>query len=211
MRREGRQHGFVRTYNDNYQKSGATDAHHVRKAPQKPTNQSRFTGKCGRPRCTGCHDLPVTKSRNKTKGAKKLRDVDVRVDHLMWRVKGGGHGLPELSGLSSSRLLGYLLDYGDHEIDCEDEEHAEGYGYVMSGEEGWGLDCEAGGDVIREEPRAAAAGDDEIREESIAAAGGFGDLEFGEGGIGGNEDGDEYDFVAVFQWESEEEEDWFLI
>ncbi|KAL4192993.1 hypothetical protein AMTRI_Chr06g197140 [Amborella trichopoda] len=106
------------------------DAQYLRKEPQKPTNQSRFTGKYGRPRCTG----------DKTKGAQKLRDVDVRVDHLMWRVKGGDHGLLELSRLSSSWPLGYLLDYDDHEIDCDDEEHAKGYGDLMAGQVRWGID-----------------------------------------------------------------------
>jgi len=41
------------------------------KVSSKPTNHSKFTGKCGTPRCTGCHFHPACKSKGKTKGSQK--------------------------------------------------------------------------------------------------------------------------------------------
>ncbi|KAG5088217.1 hypothetical protein JHK86_000829 [Glycine max] len=37
----------------------------------KPTNHSKFMGKCGKPCCPGCHLHPACKSKDKTKGTKK--------------------------------------------------------------------------------------------------------------------------------------------
>ncbi|QCE10865.1 uncharacterized protein LOC114185936 [Vigna unguiculata] len=90
MKREGRQHGMVRSYRilpsslnprpdtrivtrfDSLPTAGL-----FVKVSSKPTNHSKFTGKCGTPRCTGCHLHPACKSKGKTKGSQK---------HKLWRV-----------------------------------------------------------------------------------------------------------------------------
>ncbi|KAJ6424018.1 hypothetical protein OIU84_024903 [Salix udensis] len=46
------------------------------KVPSKPTNHSKFTGKCGKPRCTACHLLPSCKSKDKTKESHKVKSRD---------------------------------------------------------------------------------------------------------------------------------------
>ncbi|KAG0485836.1 hypothetical protein HPP92_009915 [Vanilla planifolia] len=82
MRREGRQHGKVLTTNISYlsEKPSSKQRSMLEapvlcgnfvKAPSKPTNRSRFTSRCSRPRCHLCHDHPVNKSRAKTKGMHK--------------------------------------------------------------------------------------------------------------------------------------------
>ncbi|GER47463.1 elongation factor G 2 [Striga asiatica] len=90
MRREGRPHGMVRTCpslsapcnpppNSRIlnQLSGPPTAGLFTKVPSRPTNHSKFTGKCGRPRCRACHVGPACKSRTKAKGAHKTRSAAV--------------------------------------------------------------------------------------------------------------------------------------
>ncbi|XP_022869827.1 uncharacterized protein LOC111389172 [Olea europaea var. sylvestris] len=84
MKREGRQHGTVRTtailppplrpVARHFNKLGSPPtAGMFTKVSSKPTNHSKFTSKCGRPRCNGCHIHPACKAKDKAKGAKKLR------------------------------------------------------------------------------------------------------------------------------------------
>ncbi|GMN42657.1 hypothetical protein TIFTF001_011862 [Ficus carica] len=94
MKREGRQHGMVRTYRIlptplnprpdtrfiNRFDSPATAGLFTR-VPSKPTNHSKFTGKCGQPRCNGCHMHPTCKAKDKTKGNQKQRSNDVVSNH----------------------------------------------------------------------------------------------------------------------------------
>ncbi|CAH1437744.1 unnamed protein product [Lactuca virosa] len=85
MKREGRQHGVVRSYmilpttlsQRKYVKTvdSASVAGMFTKVSRKPTNQSKFTGKCGKARCVGCHIHPATKSKDKAKGTMKLRSI----------------------------------------------------------------------------------------------------------------------------------------
>ncbi|MED6204162.1 hypothetical protein PIB30_006578 [Stylosanthes scabra] len=123
MKREGRQHGMVRTYmilpsplNPRPKTRVVTrfdsppTAGIYTKVSSKPTNHSKFTGKCGTPRCTGCHLHPACKSKDKTKGTQK--------DKHWWVMD-----QPDLnfSGSSATRMLDHLSDYGQ---DCtEDETH----------------------------------------------------------------------------------------
>ncbi|KAL1564272.1 hypothetical protein AAHA92_06638 [Salvia divinorum] len=76
MKREGRQHGIVKTYpviwssrprlrDPNRLNSACLFA----KVPTNPTNHSKFTGKCGRSMCRECHSNPASKA----KGAQRLR------------------------------------------------------------------------------------------------------------------------------------------
>jgi hypothetical protein len=69
------------------------------KVPSKPTNHSKFTGKCSKPRCTGCHMHPSCKSKDKTKGSHKVKSHD--------RVMTWGAAF-EFSGFSATAMLDHL-------------------------------------------------------------------------------------------------------
>jgi len=128
MKREGRQHGTVRINRNKLLRVAAAAADceetaigamELGKAPAKPTNASKTTGKCRRPRCAGCHYHPVTKARDKAKGAHKLHACDVALNHRLvsWRVVDGAGagslGIPgNYKGTSASSLLAYLAGSG---------------------------------------------------------------------------------------------------
>ncbi|KAL6619987.1 hypothetical protein ACP70R_035126 [Stipagrostis hirtigluma subsp. patula] len=99
------------------------------KAPAKPTNASRSTGKCRRPRCAGCHLHPVAKARDKAKGAHKLRACDVALNHRLvsWRVVDGGPagGVRDYKGASASAVLAYLAGSG-HSWHEDDDDGVDG-------------------------------------------------------------------------------------
>ncbi|XP_057984205.1 uncharacterized protein LOC131168632 [Malania oleifera] len=141
MRREGRQHGMVRTYRIlpaplnlrpeprfNRYDSPPTAGLFTR-APSKPTNHSKFTGKCGRPRCSGCHLHPACKSRDKSKGTHKLRSSDVVSNSRLvsWRVVDCRPG-SNFAGVSATGMLNLLgtdylddYDYDDDDADCVED------------------------------------------------------------------------------------------
>jgi hypothetical protein len=133
MKREGFQHGAGRVHRNKLLRIADGDAARAvgayARAPSKPTNASRSTGKCRRPRCGGCHEHPVTKARDKAKGAHKLRASDVALNHRLvsWRVVDGagscaaGTGIPDYKGASASAVLSYLAGGNSwHEEDDED-------------------------------------------------------------------------------------------
>ncbi|KAK9061686.1 hypothetical protein SSX86_018869 [Deinandra increscens subsp. villosa] len=109
MKREGRQHGVVRTHpilptplarQRRYVKTvdSASVAGLFTKVSRKPTNQSKFTGKCGTPRCLGCHTHPVCRSKDKAKGTMKLRSIgsdcpsgSSAIDALAYLARDGGY------------------------------------------------------------------------------------------------------------------------
>ncbi|KZV15160.1 hypothetical protein F511_30246 [Dorcoceras hygrometricum] len=127
MKREGRQHGMVRAYE---MLSSPGDSRPRRRminevtspptaglftrVPTKPTNHSKYTGKCGRPRCRGCHSHPVCKSMDKVKGARKIRST-----------LEGPQGL-KFYGFSACGVLSYLdlvdREYDDDHTDQQQEE-----------------------------------------------------------------------------------------
>ncbi|KAF3444518.1 hypothetical protein FNV43_RR14210 [Rhamnella rubrinervis] len=133
MKREGRQHGMVRTYHilpsplnprpstrfvidfDSPPTAGL-----FTKVSSKPTNHSKFTGKCGRPRCTGCHMHPTCKSKDKTKGTQKVKSNDVVSNHRLvtWRVVEGQQGL-NFARYSATGILEQLSSCG---VDDDDDE-----------------------------------------------------------------------------------------
>ncbi|KAG7985781.1 hypothetical protein I3843_03G045500 [Carya illinoinensis] len=141
MKREGRQHGMVRTSRilpasvnprpetrfinkfDSPPTAGL-----FTKVPSKPTNHSKFTGKCGTPRCTGCHVHPTGKSKLKAKGAQKLKSNDFKINSRLvsWRVVDGQPGL-NFPRISATDLLDHLSsDYiNDDEVYYLDDEHNE--------------------------------------------------------------------------------------
>ncbi|CAG7906604.1 unnamed protein product [Brassica rapa] len=143
MKREGKQHGMVRTYrilppslNPRPEAKLVNPltcrptAGLFTKVSSKPTNHSKFTGKCGQARCLECHMHPITKSKVKSKGSSKVRSNDVTYKMLTWQVASGGHrpGL-KLSGFSATGLLDLMSDdYGyDHDYQSDEEEEEEEY------------------------------------------------------------------------------------
>ncbi|XP_030531076.1 uncharacterized protein LOC115741338 [Rhodamnia argentea] len=135
MKREGRQHGMVRSYRilpaplnprpnsrfvNRFESPPAAGL--FVKVPSRPTNHSKFTGKCTRPRCTDCHLHPACKSKDKTKGNNKNKSFNVVSSHqfISWRVVDGQPGL-NYSGFSATGLADHLAhaykDYDDEE--CE--------------------------------------------------------------------------------------------
>lgn len=128
MKRDGWQHGAVRGSRSKVLRTAAgddnsdADAVVAAAAARKPTNASRSTGKCRRARCAGCHAHPVSKARDKAKGARKLRACDVALNHRLvsWRVVDQG---PGYSGASASSLLAYLAGGSSwHEEEEDDDE-----------------------------------------------------------------------------------------
>ncbi|MED6111178.1 hypothetical protein PIB30_050046 [Stylosanthes scabra] len=120
MRREGRQHGMVRTniilpspLNPKPKTRAVTPlptAGLFTKVSSKPTNHSKFTGKCRTSRCVCCHLHPACKSKHKTKGTQKDKNGWVMDQpHL------------NFSGSSATRMLDHLSNYGDDY--AEDEIH----------------------------------------------------------------------------------------
>ncbi|KAA0037631.1 putative Calcium-binding site [Cucumis melo var. makuwa] len=96
MKREGRQHGMVRTYriipspwNPRPETRFVNEldfpptAGLFTKVSSKPTNHSKFTGKCSKPRCSGCRLHPVQKAKDKTKGSRKFKFHQLLIDFSM--------------------------------------------------------------------------------------------------------------------------------
>ncbi|KAH0450398.1 hypothetical protein IEQ34_021090 [Dendrobium chrysotoxum] len=128
MKREGRQHGvlMVRSPSLHLTDCSATfdTGRFYAKAPSKPGSHSKQTGKCRRPRCTECHSLPASKSKDKAKGAHKLRSCNVKLNHKLvsWRVVNGGQW-PKFASASASDLLSQLSGcyWNEEDDDHEDE------------------------------------------------------------------------------------------
>ncbi|GFP94082.1 hypothetical protein PHJA_001552600 [Phtheirospermum japonicum] len=112
MRREGRQRGMVRTFvvlRSANELSAPPTAGLFTKAPSKPTNHSKFTGKCGRPNCRDCHIEPACKSKDKAKGTHKTRTTPSDVGLITWSAVGAA-GRVQVSGYSATGVLDYLDD-----------------------------------------------------------------------------------------------------
>ncbi|CAN6464229.1 unnamed protein product [Victoria cruziana] len=158
MRREGKQHGVVRScllLSPNAHVVNKLDslptAGIFQKVSRKPTNHSKFTGVCRRPRCPGCHACPAGKSREKAKGGYKLKSNDVASNHRLaaWKAVDKHRGSNYI-GLSAAQALeclwGELDEYGrDESMMEEDPEEAPAAG---SGEFGWKLGGVEASDVM---------------------------------------------------------------
>ncbi|XP_071711603.1 uncharacterized protein [Rutidosis leptorrhynchoides] len=143
MKREGRQHGVVNCYHIFDQESlsqqrfvkmvdSASTMGLFAKVPTKPTNQSKYTGKCQRSRCNRCHIHPVCKSKDKAKGTMKIRSLGAENEFAKYSF-----------GTSATGVLAYLADDGaydnedydyDYDYDYDDRveetyDHDYGYGY----------------------------------------------------------------------------------
>ncbi|XP_042497133.1 uncharacterized protein LOC122075965 [Macadamia integrifolia] len=128
MKREGRQHGMVRLHIAGIpfvygpirsakvftQFESPVTAGNFMKVSSKPTNHSKFTGKCGRSRCNGCHSHPVSKSKDKAKGTHKEKAFG-----------GRNGGCLNYAGLSATAFLGQLATRDAQDYDDYDEEEPE--------------------------------------------------------------------------------------
>ncbi|PON95255.1 hypothetical protein TorRG33x02_087770 [Trema orientale] len=132
MKREGRQHGMVRTY-EILPSPLRPETRFVNRLTESPATaglftpvSSKFTGKCGKPRCSGCHLHPARKSKAKakTRGNRKLKSKDVVSNHRLLTWLTGS----KFSGFSASRVLDRLSSYHayDNEEEEEEEEEEEG-------------------------------------------------------------------------------------
>lgn len=187
MKREGRPHGSVRTT------TSGIDG--LARALQSPTaGHCKHTGKCKKARCGQCHTHPVSESRDKAKGAYKLKCSDVVLNHRLvsWRVAAADRSAGaavQLSGASASGVLDALLtdscwSQGDDDVRNEEDDH---YGY----EDGFVEEFFAiGEDVDEEEEISSIHGNEE-----------------GEG-----EEEEDMGFYEVgFVWEYVDEEDWCVV
>ncbi|MQL83432.1 hypothetical protein Taro_015921 [Colocasia esculenta] len=139
MRREGRQHGWVRTRmilnpaQDPKPKRRCVNvldappaAGVFAKAPVKPTNHSKFTGRCSKPVCGECRHCPACKSSGKAKGAAKLRRLDATPSCFLGR-----------HGASATEVVGQLTGEDEEREEEEGEEEAAA-GLVIEGLEATG-------------------------------------------------------------------------
>ncbi|XP_066371246.1 uncharacterized protein [Miscanthus floridulus] len=239
MKREGRQHGTVRISRSKVLKTAAADAEAAaepvavavaatEKAAGKPTNASRSTGKCRRPRCAGCHAHPVTKARDKAKGAHKLRACDVALNHRLvsWRVVDQGQGVPEYRGKSASSLLAYLAGGSGNSWHEEEEDGADEGGGIGANDAGLSdlydlfvgrhADTDAGGQEVDPDPAARDTDVDDVGE--IQAIGEQGLLlDDKEDGDDEEEEDDDDDMgfcmvgVTIAVEFSDGEEDWIVV
>ncbi|PPS10119.1 hypothetical protein GOBAR_AA10516 [Gossypium barbadense] len=135
MKREGRQHGMVRTYrvlpspwNPRpeprfvQQVNSPTTAGLFTKVPVEPTNHSKFTGRCGRPRCLGCHMHPAFKSKDKAKGTHKFRSNDMATNYRLvtWKVV---DKRPVNDGLKASSQSQEEVENHEGKTEDDDEKH----------------------------------------------------------------------------------------
>ncbi|XP_057481499.1 uncharacterized protein LOC130768452 [Actinidia eriantha] len=119
MKREGRQHGLVRSYpilpsplNPRPESRFVTrfdsppTAGLFTRVSSKPTNHSKYTGRCGRVGCVDCRLHTASKSKAKAKGTQKLLSCDVVSNHRLvtWRVVDSKPGL-KVYGFSASGIL----------------------------------------------------------------------------------------------------------
>eukprot|EP01018_Ginkgo_biloba_P022795 Gb_37199 [translate_table: standard] len=137
MKREGRQHGHVKTHTSARWNEGRPkkNYNHIdspptagcfQKVQSKPTNHSKFTGECRIPRCRFCHMDPFNKSRTKTKGQHKYRSSDVLTNYRMyaWRPvsdqspRDVGRSAFISSGQSAASLIARFV--GSEDIHCDE-------------------------------------------------------------------------------------------
>ncbi|XP_010912896.2 uncharacterized protein [Elaeis guineensis] len=203
MKREGWQHGMVRSpsilpppcnprHNDKMFDGSdmPPTARFYTKVSSKPTNHSKFTGKCRRARCQECHSHPISKSRSKAKGTYKLKGCDVALNHKLvsWRIVADQENMLDLRGASASEILSHLSancwfqGYEDDDRNIEDDVE---FGYEDSYEEPVGL-------MIKEEEEE----EEEARPSSSSDDEDGGDMGF---------------YVVGLVWEYLDEEDWLVV
>ncbi|KAJ4751880.1 hypothetical protein LUZ62_086285 [Rhynchospora pubera] len=142
MRREGRQHGMVLCFPIYPQLSNpgsrsrrvnefntVPTTKYLTKVSSKPTNHSRFTSKCcGAPRCSGCHDRPVSKASTKVKKTHKQRRYDVALNPLLASHTTSSSRWVRLDGQSASGLLNQLTSRFSDYDEFNDERYEMSHG-----------------------------------------------------------------------------------
>ncbi|KAF3556924.1 hypothetical protein F2Q69_00010454 [Brassica cretica] len=123
MKKEGRQHGFVRTGmihppgfspgpSNQFGFDSPPASEEFTKVPSKPTNHCKFTGKNERSKYSNCHVSPAMKSADTSKGRQKLKSTDWWNDDNLDRLTG--------PGASSARDILDTIGgegYGGHDYD----------------------------------------------------------------------------------------------
>ncbi|CAH8388102.1 unnamed protein product [Eruca vesicaria subsp. sativa] len=126
MKRDGRQHGFVRTgmihpprlnprlTNQFVNRLDSPTA--STKVPSKPTNHSKFPGKCERSKYSNFHVSPAIKSAGKSKSRQKLQSGDWWVEDKLDRLVGSDSS-------SAKDILDTLYDkdYDGHVYEHDDD------------------------------------------------------------------------------------------
>ncbi|KAI4348247.1 hypothetical protein L6164_008993 [Bauhinia variegata] len=143
MKREGRQHGMVRSYRilpEPLNPRSKTRFIHKFDSPptaglftkvsSNPTNHSKFTGKCGSPRWSCCHLQPACKSKDKVKGTQKNKSI--------FRVADERPG-SQCFGFSATELVDHIYDdyYSEDEEEEEEEEEEVSEFYDGGNENGY--------------------------------------------------------------------------
>ncbi|CAH2047935.1 unnamed protein product [Thlaspi arvense] len=129
MKWEGRQHGVVRTWMTHPSLCSPRPTNHFVnrldsipgfgefvKVPSKPTNHSKFTGKCDRSKCINCHVSPATRSADKSKGRRNQQATTWWAEDKLDRFMGS-------DSFSAKSILDTLCgeDYDDHMYDHDYE------------------------------------------------------------------------------------------
>ncbi|KAG2302633.1 hypothetical protein Bca52824_031284 [Brassica carinata] len=128
MKREGRQHGVVRTLmilpselnprpaNQFVNRFDSPPAFGVfAKVSSKPTNHSKFTGKCERSKCSDCHVSPAKKSAKKSKGRRKKQAMAWTEDKLDCLVRSDSSSVKNIvNKLSGEDYDGLVYDHDNY-------------------------------------------------------------------------------------------------
>ncbi|KAH9314120.1 hypothetical protein KI387_022747 [Taxus chinensis] len=137
MRHEGRLHRKVRSCMrikdisdaDHGHGDGKGDAHGpfkclpLKVGSSKPTNHSKFTGKCRRARCKFCHLDPPCKLRRKIKGCRKHTSSDLlsSLRLCLWRVADHQFTGLKFAGLSALYFINFFNRDDDDDSDCDED------------------------------------------------------------------------------------------
>lgn len=100
------------------------------KISNKPTNHSKFTGKCEKVRCPDCHLHPACKAKVKSKGALKLKTSNAALDYRQVTFRVTGPNKLRNNGYSASGILDELnIDYHHHHDLIHDDDNHYDYDY----------------------------------------------------------------------------------
>ncbi|KAF9623129.1 hypothetical protein IFM89_037645 [Coptis chinensis] len=157
----------------------------------RPTNHSKFTGKCDRAKGIRYYVHPTCKSKDKGKGTYKIRSSDVAVNQKLvsWRaVDSKRHQGLNYVGVSANEFLGRLSNYYHDDDDDYDDE-----GEVDVVDESFGLDAnEFLGQVVEVVEEAIGIdGPNEVDDDEDSDGMSFCDVGFVVEQLDGDGDGDE--------------------
>ncbi|KAL4577141.1 hypothetical protein LXL04_013244 [Taraxacum kok-saghyz] len=177
MKREGRQHGVVRSYiilpttlsRRRYVKTveSTSVSGLFTKVSRKPTNQSKFTGKCDKSRCVGCHIHPATKSKDKAKGTMKVRSTGSDPRQISYPA-----------GTSATGVLAYLSSKACYDDDDEYDGAIDDYDYDYNEDTNCNVEIGIGlGSIVTEEQNGGENEDGCIHYSDVGLCWGEGDAD----------------------------------